>query len=306
MGDRKVRKQGIFARDCKDIEQLRIVIKNRVRGFKMSEYKMIVLDLDGTLTNRNKEITPKTKETLMKAQEQGKIVVLASGRPTYGVMPLAEELHLEDYGGYILSFNGGIIMNCKTKEVVFSRQIPAESNGKIIDLAQEHNVSILTYENRTLLTNRPEDQYVQLESRINTLKIIPMTIEELKAHVTFSVPKFLMTDDGDYLAMVEPKVKAALGKNFSVYRSDPFFLEILPKGIDKAQSLERLLAVIGVKREEMIACGDGYNDLTMVQYAGLGVAMGNGVLPVRKAADYITLTNEEDGVAHVVEKFMLS
>lgn len=293
-------------RDCEGMEQLRIVTKNRVRGFKMSEYKMIVLDLDGTLTNRNKEITPKTKETLMKAQEQGKIVVLASGRPTYGVMPLAEELHLEDYGGYILSFNGGIIMNCKTKEVVFSRQIPAESNGKIIDLAQEHNVSILTYENRTLLTNRPEDQYVQLESRINTLKIIPMTIEELKAHVTFSVPKFLMTDDGDYLAMVEPKVKAALGKNFSVYRSDPFFLEILPKGIDKAQSLERLLAVIGVKREEMIACGDGYNDLTMVQYAGLGVAMGNGVLPVRKAADYITLTNEEDGVAHVVEKFMLS
>ena len=293
-------------RDCEGMEQLRIVIKNRVRGFKMSEYKMIVLDLDGTLTNRNKEITPKTKETLMKAQEQGKIVVLASGRPTYGVMPLAEELHLEDYGGYILSFNGGIIMNCKTKEVVFSRQIPAESNGKIIDLAQENNVSILTYENRTLLTNCPEDQYVQLESRINILKIISMTTEELKAYVTFSVPKFLMTDDGDYLAMVEPKVKAALGKNFSVYRSDPFFLEILPKGIDKAQSLERLLAVIGVKREEMIACGDGYNDLTMIQYAGLGVAMGNGVLPVRKAADYITLTNEEDGVAHVVEKFMLS
>lgn len=305
MRNRKVRKQGIFVRDCEG-EQLRIAIKNRVRGFKMSEYKMIVLDLDGTLTNRNKEITPKTKETLMKAQEQGKIVVLASGRPTYGVMPLAEELHLEDYGGYILSFNGGIIMNCKTKEVVFSRQIPAESNGKIIDLAQENNVSILTYENRTLLTNRPEDQYVQLESRINILKIISMTTEELKAYVTFSVPKFLMTDDGDYLAMVEPKVKAALGKNFSVYRSDPFFLEILPKGIDKAQSLERLLAVIGVKREEMIACGDGYNDLTMIQYAGLGVAMGNGVLPVRKAADYITLTNEEDGVAHVVEKFMLS
>lgn len=272
----------------------------------MSEYKMIVLDLDGTLTNRNKEITPKTKETLMKAQEQGKIVVLASGRPTYGVMPLAEELHLEDYGGYILSFNGGIIMNCKTKEVVFSRQLPAEANSKIIDLAQEHNVSILTYENRTLLTNRPEDQYVQLESRINMLEIVPMTIEQLKEHITFSVPKFLMTDDGDYLAMVEPKVKAALGKNFSVYRSDPFFLEILPNGIDKAQSLERLLSVIGMKREEMIACGDGYNDLTMVQYAGLGVAMGNGVLPVRKAADYITLTNEEDGVAHVVEKFMLS
>lgn len=115
-----------------------------------------------------------------------------------------------------------------------------------------------------------------------------------------------MTDDGDYLALVEPKVKAALGKNFSVYRSDPFFLEILPKGIDKAKSLDRLLHTLGLSKNEMIACGDGYNDLTMIQYAGLGVAMGNGVLPVRKAADYITLSNEEDGVAHVVEKFMLS
>lgn len=272
----------------------------------MGGYKMIVLDLDGTLTNREKKITPRTKEALMRAQEQGKIVVLASGRPTYGVMPLAQELNLEMYGGYILSFNGGIIMNCKTKEVVFSRQLPAEENGRIIDLAQEHNVSILTYEKKMILTNRPNDQYVQLESRINSLEVKEMSIEELKTHVTFSVPKFLMTDDGDYLAIVEPKVKAALGKNFSVYRSDPFFLEILPKGVDKAQSLERLLSVMDMKREEMIACGDGYNDLTMIQYAGLGVAMGNGVLPVRKAADYITLTNEEDGVAHVVEKFMLS
>ena len=108
-----------------------------------------------------------------------------------------------------------------------------------------------------------------------------------------------------YLAMVEPRVKAAMGKNFSVYRSEPFFLEVLPRGIDKAQSLERLLSHIGLSREQMIACGDGYNDLTMIQYAGLGVAMENAVLPVRKAADFITYSNNDDGVAHVVEKFML-
>ena len=119
------------------------------------------------------------------------------------------------------------------------------------------------------------------------------------------MPKFLFVDDGDYLASVEPKVKAALGKNFSVYRSEPYFLEILPQGVDKAQSLERLLEVTGIKREEMIACGDGYNDLSMIKFAGLGVAMENGVLPVRKAADYITASNNEDGVGLVVEKFML-
>lgn len=105
--------------------------------------------------------------------------------------------------------------------------------------------------------------------------------------------------------MVEPRVKVALGSRFSVYRSEPFFLEILPKGIDKAASLERLLAHIGMTREQMIACGDGYNDLTMIQYAGLGVAMENAVLPVRKAADFITYSNNDDGVAHVVEKFMM-
>lgn len=203
-------------------------------------YEVIVLDLDGTLTNRDKIITPRTKEALMEAQRRGKKIVLASGRPTGGVLPLAEELSLKDYGGFILSFNGGMIMNCRTKEIIFSRLLPEEANKKII-----------------------------------------------------------------YLALVEPKVKASLGKNFSVYRSEPYFLEILPKGIDKAQSLERLLEVIGFTREEMIACGDGYNDLSMIQYAGLGVAMENAVFPVRKAADYITDSNNDDGVAKVVEKFML-
>ncbi|MBQ2426456.1 MAG: HAD-IIB family hydrolase, partial [Lachnospiraceae bacterium] len=117
--------------------------------------------------------------------------------------------------------------------------------------------------------------------------------------------KFLMLDDGDYLALVEPRVKAALGKNFSVYRSEPFFLEVLPKGIDKAQSLERLLEVIGMTRDEMIACGDGYNDFSMIEFAGLGVAMENAVLPLRKIANYITDSNNDDGVGKVVEKFML-
>ena len=130
-------------------------------------------------------------------------------------------------------------------------------------------------------------------------------VENTKEYLNFRVPKFLMLDDGDYLAMVEPRVKAALGKNFSVYRSEPFFLEVLPKGIDKALSLERLLEVIGMNREQMIACGDGYNDLSMIKFAGLGVAMENAVLPVRNAADYITDSNNDDGVGKVVEKFML-
>ena len=131
-------------------------------------------------------------------------------------------------------------------------------------------------------------------------------VENFAEYVDFPVVKFLLLDDGDYLALVEPKVKAALGRDYSVYRSEPYFLEVLPKGIDKAASLERLLTRLDMTKDEMIACGDGYNDLSMIQYAGLGVAMENAVLPVKNAADYVTLSNNDDGVAHVIEKFMLS
>ena len=90
----------------------------------------------------------------------------------------------------------------------------------------------------------------------------------------------------------------------SIYRSEPFFLEILPLGIDKANRLEFLLKHLGLKREELMVCGDGYNDLSMIEYAGLGVAMSNAQNVVKEAADYITLSNEEDGVAAAVKKFI--
>jgi len=90
-----------------------------------------------------------------------------------------------------------------------------------------------------------------------------------------------------------------------VYRSAGFFLECVPPGIDKAHSLERLFELTGIRREEVIACGDGYNDQSMIRFAGLGVAMANAPKDIQDSADYITYSNEEDGVAHVVEKFIL-
>ena len=178
-----------------------------------------------------------------------------------------------------------------------------EANRRIVELAKKEQVDILTYQDTQILTNNPENRYAKLESRINHLKL--KQVDNLEEYLDFPVPKFLMLDDGDYLALVEARVKAALGQNFSVYRSDPFFLEILPRNIDKAQSLAQLLKLLGMEREEMIACGDGYNDLSMIEFAGLGVAMENAVRPVRSSADYVTFSNNDDGVAHVVEKFLL-
>lgn len=267
-------------------------------------YKMIVLDLDGTLTNRDKVITDHTKHMLIEAQKRGTRVVLASGRPTYGVVPLSEQLQMEKYEGYILSFNGGIIMDCRTHEVVFQKKLPKEANGRIAELAKREGVDLLTYEGPAIITDNAECPYAKLESKINGLRI--RQVEDMAAYLNFQVPKFLMMDDGDYLALVEGRVKAALGKNFSVYRSEPYFLEILPRGIDKANCLAQLLDQVNIRQEEVIACGDGYNDLSMIQFAGLGVAMENAVLPVRNAADFVTYSNNDEGVAYVVEKFLLN
>ena len=170
-------------------------------------YKMIVLDLDGTLTNREKKITPRTKKALMEAQKRGKIVVLASGRPAQGILHLAEELEMEQYGGYILAFNGGMIINCRTGEAVSSILLPQDVNHTIVKLAEEHRVNILTYEGNTIITRKKEDPYVELEAGINQMTI--REIDDLADYVRgITVPKFLMIDDGDYLATVEPLVQS--------------------------------------------------------------------------------------------------
>lgn len=270
----------------------------------MANYQMIVLDLDGTLTNSEKQITKRTKDALMEAQRQGKTVVLASGRPTHGILFLAEELELEKFGGYVLAFNGGLVMNCKTGEILFQKLLPVSANPKIAKAAQNENADLLTYQDDMIITNNRFNQYVQAESRITHLGI--KEVDDLASYVDFPVSKFLILEEPDRLVEIEKRVKKSFGEAFSVYRSAPFFLDIMPQNIDKAQSLEQLIQQLGIPREEVIACGDGHNDLDMIRFAGLGVAMANAVEPLREIADYITYSNDEDGIAHVVETFMLN
>ena len=265
-------------------------------------YKMIALDLDGTLTNSEKKVSPRTKETLIDIQKQGKIGVLATGRPIQGAVDIAKELELVVYGGYILSFNGGIIQNCKTGEILFQKQIPVELIGKLGEASRKYQVPILTYREGHIITEDTTDEYVRLEAAINK-----MPIEELhnfSEEVDFSVTKCLMVGDGWYIEQILPKMQKAFGDALTIFRSEPFFMEIMPQGIDKGRGLEYLLGITGIQREELIACGDGFIDVSMLQYAGLGVAMENAQDAVKEAADEITLSNDADGVACIVEKYM--
>ena len=136
------------------------------------KYKMIVLDLDGTLTNEKKKITPKTKEALMRAQENGIKVVLASGRPTYGITALADELELKKYDGYILAFNGGKIISCKDMSVVFEQILDENLVPKLYESAVNNNMPILTYQGEDIATNHKDDQYVAYEAFINQMPVV--------------------------------------------------------------------------------------------------------------------------------------
>lgn len=270
----------------------------------MNKYRLLVLDIDGTLTNSEKKITPATLDALLFLQEQGIKVVLASGRPTAGIVALAKQLKLDHYGSFILSYNGAKIINCATNEIIYQNIIPRPFIPQLYQAALKHKVGIISYEEDCVIAGTPIDKYIEKEAFINHIPIKEVT--NFDEYITFDVNKCLMTGEGTYLATVEEKMKEEFGEHLNIYRSEPFFLEIMPQHVDKAYSLGKLLEHLNLTRDEMICCGDGFNDMSMIQFAGLGVAMANAQQKVREVADFITLSNDEDGIVHVIQKFILA
>lgn len=266
-------------------------------------YKMIVLDLDDTLLRDDGTISPRNKQALMAAQEAGVKVVLASGRPTYAMKALADELELERFGSYILSFNGAKIINWKTREEPFSSALTPETAHALYEMSIQEGVSALTYVGDDIVTEQA-NQYTHIEAQITGMKIaeVPSFIEA----VQIPVVKVLMVEDPDRLVRVEEKLKVELAGKLNVMRSKPFFLEFTENGVNKGTSLQHLIDQLGIERSEVIAMGDGYNDVAMLEFAGLGVAMGNAPEEIKQLADYVTDTNMNDGVAQVVESFILN
>lgn len=265
------------------------------------KYKIIVLDLDGTLTNSKKEISKPTLDALIDIQERGYKVVLASGRPTPGVVPLAKKVQLDKFGGYILSYNGAKIIDCRTNEVIFQKTLPLEVISELYYAADEANVGIISYDTDNVIVGRDVDKYIELEARINNISL--KKVDNFIEYVNYPVNKCLMTGEHEVLLKVQEKLKHKYNSLLSIYFSEPFFLEIMPQNVDKAQSLIRLLNTIGISSEEMVCCGDGFNDISMIEIAGLGVAMENAQEVVKQAADFITYSNDDDGILHVIKKF---
>lgn len=263
---------------------------------------MLVLDMDDTLLSDEHLISDKNKEMILKAQEKGVYVILASGRPTPAMTTYAKDLSLDTYGSYILSYNGGVITDMSNNEVLFEQSISTEHIHELYDFSVENNVHILAYHDGAIITES-ESEYIDLEARLTGMPL--RKVANFKEAITAPSVKCLMLEEPEYLASVGAKLKAQINHK-SITTSKPFFLEIMQKGIDKAASLARLAERLNIQADEIIAVGNANNDLSMIEYAGLGVWVDNVTPEIRHKADVIVASNNDNGVAEVIERFILN
>lgn len=264
--------------------------------------KLLVLDIDGTLTNSRKEITPATKDAVIGMMKCGHKCMLASGRPLHGMEWAARELEFEKYGGYLLSFNGAKIVKFDTMETIYEKRVPKEYLPSIYKFAVERKCGIISYDGNNIISGNGINEYIKLEAEINDLTI--KEVDDFSAYFKDDVVKCLFCAPPEWTEDMERELKQMMGDKVSIYRSEPFYVEAMPLGVNKATSIAHMLPMVGISRENCIACGDGFNDITMIQYAGVGVAMGNAQQAVKDVADLITDTNDEDGIVRVIKELL--
>lgn len=267
-----------------------------------TKYKMLVLDMDDTLLTDDHKISEQNKEMLFKAQELGVYVVLASGRPTMAMIEFAKELKLDTNNSYMLSFNGAVITDLKEDKILFEQMLTKQQIHDLYAYSIKNKTHIITYIDGAILSET-DSEYIEIEKNITGL--VHNKVASFKDAVTKAAVKCILLEDPDYLKKVEIDLKAKM-PHLSVCMSKPFFLEVAQNGIDKGASVQFLANKLNILQSEIIAVGNAGNDLTMIEYAGLGVWVDNVDPELRDKADVIVASNNNHGVAEVVRRFILN
>ena len=263
--------------------------------------RFLATDLDGTLLTTDKTITPYTREVLVEEQKRGITIILASGRPLYSILPFAEQLELHKYGGFIISYNGSLVWDCAGGKAIKEQAIPLSLIPELV-AAVGNDFRIHGYKgNNIVIQGKPDDRSNYI-SRANKMPLLET--QDFTKTITEPQHKCLVTGTPRRLWHLERRLRKQFAESFSICRSESFLLEIMPKGIDKAEALKELMERVGGKPSELLCCGDGYNDLGMMQLAGISCATQNAKKPVKQAATFVTRSNDRDGVAHAVELYV--
>lgn len=267
--------------------------------------KLVAIDLDGTLLNDHHEINQPVVEAIRAARKAGIYVVLSTGRPLSGTKAQLDVLELNNADDYIITYNGALVLNTKSWDIVSEHSLTRENYLEIDHLARLLNVHLHTADKKEMYTsNRDISPYTILESYLVNMPLHYRTPEEIVAENVQPV-KMMMIDDPEILNAAFKKIPAEYFEKYTIVRSTPFFLEVLNRNASKGLALKELSEHLGIKQSEVMAIGDAENDLSMIEFAGMGIAMGNASETVKAAADYTVATNLEDGVKEAFERWVL-
>ena len=264
------------------------------------KYKMLVLDMDDTLLTDDHTISNENATMLFKAQELGVYVVLASGRPTPAMTAYAKELQLDN--SFMISYNGAVITDLKEDKIIFEQTLSQQQIHELYDYSLKSKTHIITYVDGKIVSET-DSEYIEVERTITGLE--HNKVLNFKDAVKSAAIKCILLEEPSYLKEVEKDLKLAM-PHLSVCMSKPFFLEVAQNGIDKGASIKFLAKKLNILQSEIIAVGNAGNDLTMIEYAGLGVWVDNVDPELRDKADVIVASNNNHGVAEVVRRFILN
>ena len=264
-------------------------------------YKLIALDLDGTLNNDQREITPKTRTALLAAQQQGARVVLASGRQPTGMVREIAALELERYKGLLCAYNGGYILDAQTRQPLYEQAMPSRLVTPLLEHLAQFPIMTMVDDGIHLYTTDADGFQVQDESCKNHLQL--QIVENLADAVDFAPRKMLMAAPEVVLVPLLAEISGPFSEQLAFAQTAPFYYEVMEKNVSKANGLAHLCQRLGITADEVMAFGDAQNDLSMLRFAGLGVAMGNACEELKMAADEVTLSNNEDGIAYTLARY---
>lgn len=267
--------------------------------------RLIAIDLDGTLLTDDKRISKRNKQALQKAKEQGVKIVLCTGRPLAAITPFIEELGLNESGDYSITFNGGLVQKNDTGEILSKSALPYEDIQRLISLMQSLDLPLDVLSEEVVLQLPTSTNYPSIYGELNKLLTFkPTAIEALKPDELYN--KVVVAYHQEYLDHQIAKIPDSYRQDYEVIKTRSNLLEFMPKGVTKAFGVAFLADYLNIDQAEIMCIGDEENDLSMIEYAGIGVAMANAIPLVQQAANVITASNQADGVAQVVEKYVLN
>ena len=267
-------------------------------------YKLVAIDVDGTLVNDDKKLTQGTIDSIKNAVQRDIKIVISSARSFYRLKNYLEQLDLMKDNQYTICFNGAVIIENKNQNVILSNNFNVEEIWELINLANKFNTPIFLYSmNNVFVEEIPK--IIQSSKSFKNVKLDLVKFKTIDYNKD-AIYKILFVNDYDDIAKIRKQIPKELYEKFEITSSTPERIEFVKKGITKSNSLQFICKKCNIKQSEVIAIGDADNDIDMINFAGLGVAMGNAQNSLKEKANYITRSNNDDGVADVIEKYILN